>query len=164
MCHSLSFQTSQHSPRVIPSELRAHVLRPCEWLLVYRQPRTPRESKSMIYLVTKEVRLLSRSHLRQPREYPQEGLDLDGAISRCRIRERQTINERGVPERVGGREWSAQGIVITYLNGRIILILFQKAMRFLSALILLLLPLACVSWWDVGHMLTAAIAEAKLLK
>jgi hypothetical protein len=37
-------------------------------------------------------------------------------------------------------------------------------MRFLSAAILLLLPLACVSWWDVGHMLTAAVAEAKLLK
>lgn len=54
--------------------------------------------------------------------------------------------------------------MIKYLNGRIILILFKKVMRFLTATLLLLLPLTCLSWWDVGHMLTAAIAEAKLLK
>jgi hypothetical protein len=54
--------------------------------------------------------------------------------------------------------------VITYLNGRIILILLVQFMRLLSTILLLLLPLLCVSWWDVGHMLTAAIAEAKLLE
>ena len=29
-------------------------------------------------------------------------------------------------------------------------------------LLLLCLPLAVLSWWDVGHMLTAAIAEMRL--
>lgn len=31
-------------------------------------------------------------------------------------------------------------------------------------ILLLFLPLLTVCWWDVGHMLTAAIAEAKLLE
>ena len=32
----------------------------------------------------------------------------------------------------------------------------------MKALLTLLLPIAVLAWWDVGHMLTAAIAEIKI--
>lgn len=32
----------------------------------------------------------------------------------------------------------------------------------MKALLTLLLPIAALAWWDVGHMLTAAIAEIKI--
>jgi hypothetical protein len=33
----------------------------------------------------------------------------------------------------------------------------------MKILSVLLLPMVCLAWWDVGHMLTATIAEIKLL-
>lgn len=44
-------------------------------------------------------------------------------------------------------------------DGKVVELFFLMAM-----LLLALLPVLSVCWWDVGHMLTAAIAESKLLQ
>jgi hypothetical protein len=54
-------------------------------------------------------------------------------------------------------------VIIDVLIASTIILIIVK-MKTLPLLLLATLPLLCLSWWDVGHMLTAAIAEAKLLE